>query len=123
MSRDKDDSLDKLFGTSTPETIAPDDESEEVSKAVALAYDSSDKDNAPTVAASGVGALAQRIVEEAIASGVQVHKDADLVEILAATEVGDEIPVEAFVAVAEILRYVYEANGQKIPAGNTPNQG
>jgi len=40
-----------------------------------------------------------------------VRKDADLAEILDALEIESEIPLEAFAAVAEILTYVYRANG------------
>ncbi len=79
-------------------------------KAVALSRGSDETDKGPTVLATGTGFLADRIVEEAFKAGVAVRTDADLVEILSATEVGEEIPIEAFVAVAEILRYVYERN-------------
>ncbi|WP_425405988.1 EscU/YscU/HrcU family type III secretion system export apparatus switch protein [Hwanghaeella sp.] len=79
-------------------------------KAVALSRGADGDDKAPTVLASGTGFLADRIVEEAFRAGVAVRTDADLVEILSATEVGEEIPIEAFIAVAEILRYVYERN-------------
>lgn len=79
-------------------------------KAVALSRGAEHEDNGPTVLASGTGFLADRIVEEAFKAGVAVRTDADLVEILSATEVGEEIPIEAFIAVAEILRYVYERN-------------
>jgi len=83
--------------------------------AVALSYQPTDEDQAPVVSASGRGYLAERIIEMAEESGVPVQSDSDLVELLAATEVGEEIPVEAFIAVAEILRYVYELNGKKPP--------
>lgn len=79
-------------------------------KAVALSRGADRDDKGPTVLASGTGFLADRIVEEAFRAGVAVRTDADLVEILSATEVGEEIPIEAFIAVAEILRYVYERN-------------
>ena len=42
--------------------------------------------------------------------GVRVREDADLAEMLAAADIDTEIPVEAFIAVAEILRFVYAAN-------------
>jgi flagellar biosynthesis protein len=35
--------------------------------------------------------------------------------MLAAADIDTEIPVEAFIAVAEILRYVYAANGTQMP--------
>ena len=81
-------------------------------QAVALSYDKSLTDSAPVVTASGQGHLARRIIEEAEKHGVTIHQDEDLVSLLAATEIGQEIPVEAFVAVAEILRYIYQKNGE-----------
>jgi flagellar biosynthesis protein len=77
--------------------------------AVALSYERG-RDAAPLVVASGRGGLAERIVAAARASGVAVHVDPDLVELLAAVELGTTIPVEAFVAVAQILSHLYRAN-------------
>lgn len=77
--------------------------------AVALAHDP-DNPNLPTVTASGRGAVAEQILQVAFAHGVKVRTDPDLAEVLAAVEVDTVIPVEAFVAVAEILAYVYRAN-------------
>ncbi len=79
--------------------------------AVALRYDL-DPAHVPKIIASGQGALAESILQAAFAAGVKVRKDADLTELLAAMELGEDIPAEAFVAVAEILRYVFEANGK-----------
>lgn len=47
----------------------------------------------------------------AFANGVKVREDADLAELLSAVDLESEIPLEAFTAVAEILSYVYRANG------------
>lgn len=83
--------------------------------AVAIRYQPVDSSSAPKVVASGRGWVAERILEAAFAHGVRVREDADLAEILAAVDLDEEIPVEAFVAVAEILRYVYAANGTQPP--------
>jgi flagellar biosynthesis protein len=77
--------------------------------AVALSYDRAE-DAAPRVVASGRGDVAERIVALAKASGVAVHEDADLVELLAAVDLGTTIPVEAFMAVAQILSHLYRLN-------------
>ena len=82
--------------------------------AVAVGYDTGAA-AAPTVLASGKGALAEQILEIAFAAGVKVRQDADLAEILSLVDVGEEIPAEAFVAVAEVLQYVYQANRQAPP--------
>ncbi len=82
--------------------------------AVALRYDPP-RDEAPRVVAKGRGEIARQILEIAFAQGVKVREDADLVELLNAVELDTEIPLEAFVAVAEILAYVYRANA-RMPA-------
>ncbi len=84
--------------------------------AVALRYDRRD-DKAPQVVASGRGALAERILALAFAHGVKVREDADLAEILAAVEIGQQIPLAAFAAVAEILFYLYQVNERQAAAG------
>lgn len=77
--------------------------------AVALRFDP-ETGKTPTVAASGYGHVAERILDLAFAAGVKVRRDADLAEILAAVDLDMEIPPEAFAAVAEILSYIYELN-------------
>ncbi len=79
--------------------------------AVALSYTPSNEDSAPKIVASGRGWFAEKILEIAFANDVKVREDPDLAEMLAAVDLDSEIPVEAFIAVAEILRYVYAANG------------
>lgn len=80
------------------------------SVAVALGY-RRDSDPAPRVLAGGRGAVAEQIIRIALDSGVKLREDADLASVLAAIEVDSPIPVEAFAAVAEILSYLYRANG------------
>ena len=72
-----------------------------------------------------VGAIAEQILNIAFAQGVRVREDADLAQLLAAVDVDSEIPVEAFAAVAEILVYVWRANGAAADPnslGPEPNQ-
>jgi flagellar biosynthesis protein len=66
--------------------------------------------SAPRIVASARGFAAERILELAFANGVKVREDADLAEMLAAVDIGDEIPFAAFSAVAEILAYIYRAS-------------
>ncbi|MGH7124679.1 MAG: EscU/YscU/HrcU family type III secretion system export apparatus switch protein [Stellaceae bacterium] len=90
--------------------------------AVALRYNRAEAD-APQVVASGRGATAERILQLAFEHGVKVREDADLAELLAAVEVGNQIPIAAFAAVAEILVYIYRANRTQPPPharGATP---
>ncbi len=80
--------------------------------AVAVALSDAPGAAPPTVLATGRGALAEQILNIAFANGIKVRQDADLVQILAAIDVDSPIPTEAYAAVAEILSYVYRANGQ-----------
>ena len=79
--------------------------------AVALGYDM-EKNNAPIVVAKGQGHIAKKIVQIALDEGIEIHQDADLVQILKAVDIDAEIPLEAFGAVAEIISYIYKANGK-----------
>ncbi|MGE0251764.1 MAG: EscU/YscU/HrcU family type III secretion system export apparatus switch protein [Dongiaceae bacterium] len=78
--------------------------------AVAIEHDIK-TDTVPTVVATGRGLVAEQILSIAFANGVKVREDPDLAQMLAELEVGWQIPLEAFMAVAEILSYVYRANG------------
>jgi flagellar biosynthesis protein len=76
--------------------------------AVALTFDPA-APTVPTVVASGRGAIAEQILALAFEHGIKVRQDANLVEILAALELGSDIPIAAFAAVAEIMAHVYRA--------------
>ncbi|MDO4303504.1 MAG: EscU/YscU/HrcU family type III secretion system export apparatus switch protein [Bacillota bacterium] len=64
------------------------------------------KDEAPTVIASGKGALAERIIEKAREAEVPVHRDDKLADTLSRLDIGDMIPPELYEVVAEILVFV-----------------
>lgn len=81
--------------------------------AVALGYDQT-KHNAPVVLAKGQGHVAEKIIQIAIDQGIEIRQDADLLQILKAVDIDEEIPVEAFAAVAKIISYIYQKNGQKL---------
>ncbi|HHQ41989.1 MAG TPA: type III secretion protein [Chromatiales bacterium] len=83
-------------------------------RAVALRYDGR---GAPRVTAAGGGALAERIVAAAREHGVPLHEDPALAEALAAVPVGEEIPPELYVAVAEVLAFVFLVHGRGTDPG------
>jgi flagellar biosynthesis protein len=62
---------------------------------------------APKVVAAGQGLIAERILEIAAAAGVPIREDAALVNALQALDLGQEIPEDLFVAVAEALAWAY----------------
>lgn len=74
-------------------------------QAIALTYQASD--SAPRVVAKGRGVIAQRIIEEAKAHRVFVHESKELVALLMQVDLDDHIPPALYLAVAEILAWVY----------------
>ena len=78
--------------------------------AVALKYDP-ERAAAPIVLAMGERKLAQRIKELARESGVPMVENVPLARaLLAAGRVGEPIPAEFYVAVAELLAFVYRTS-------------
>ena len=70
---------------------------------VALSYD---EVGAPTVTASGDGLVAEAIIERAREFDVPVIQDPKLAQLLSEVPLGEEIPVELYQAVAEILVFI-----------------
>lgn len=77
--------------------------------AVALAYERG-VNTAPLIAAKGKGYIAEQIIRVALENGVEIREDADLATVLSGIDIGEPIPVEAYMAVAEILSYIYRTN-------------
>lgn len=86
-------------------------EQKTVNKAVAIVYDESES-AAPRVVASGKGIVAEKIIATAREAGVHIKEDPNLVEILAKIPLGNEIPVELYQTVAEVLAFVYQVNNK-----------
>lgn len=80
-----------------------------IEKAVAILYDEA-RGSAPKVVASGKGNMAAKIIETARAAGIHIQEDPDLVEVLSKIPIGNEIPVELYQTVAEVLAFVYRVN-------------
>lgn len=84
-------------------------------RAVALRYKPG-KDRAPKVAAKGSGAVAENILRLAREHGIPVKEDPDLLAVLGGLDIEQEIPADVYLAVAELLAFVYSLNGKKAPA-------
>ena len=74
--------------------------------AVALQYGAGDA--APVVVASGMGYMAEKIIETAADAGVPIYEDNSLATALAQLKLGQEIPEDLYKAIVEI--YVYFLN-------------
>lgn len=74
--------------------------------AVALTY--GQNQGAPKVVAKGRGLIAKAIIERARQSGIYVHESEDLVGLLMKVELDQEIPPQLYLAVAELLAWLYQ---------------
>ncbi|NMB34959.1 MAG: hypothetical protein GX989_01590 [Firmicutes bacterium] len=63
-------------------------------------------DNAPRIVAFGKGELAEKIIQTARENNIPLHEDPELVQALSSLEIGREIPVELYQAIAEVLAFV-----------------
>lgn len=81
--------------------------------AIALAYGTNQ--GAPKVVAKGRGIIAQAIIERAKQHGIFVHESEDLVGLLMQVELDQEIPAQLYLAVAELLAWLYRLEHQPAP--------
>lgn len=80
--------------------------------AIAIKY-KSDIDKAPKIVAKGKGIVASNIIKRAKSSDVFINEDENLANKLYNIELGNEIPLELYEAVASILAFVYEIDEEK----------
>jgi flagellar biosynthesis protein len=82
--------------------------------AAALEYDA-ESDAAPRVVARGRGTIAEKIIALAREHNIPIRSDPGLVQLLSRLEIDEQIPVDLYRAVAEILAFVYQANSRYGP--------
>ncbi|MFC3093048.1 flagellar biosynthesis protein FlhB [Alteromonas sediminis] len=90
---------------------------EKTKRAIGLKYspgsgEDYDKKVAPKVIAKGEGKLAESILELAQASGVLVHEDPYLMEFLSLLDLGQDIPEELYMVIAELIAYSHYLQGK-----------
>lgn len=78
--------------------------------AVALHYDGA---NAPRVTAKGTGLMAEKIIELAKEHDIPLQVDPALVKVLSSVPLGDEIPRELYLAIAEVIAFAYLLSGKR----------
>lgn len=83
---------------------------EDLRQAVALFYDG---ENTPTITAKGEGHTAQEIIDIAQASGVTLCENKPLLELLMTLELGEEIPENLYIAIAQIIAFAYRLQGKQ----------
>jgi flagellar biosynthesis protein len=79
--------------------------------AVALEYEKGSRE-APRVIAKGRGIIAERIIALAEENDIFIEANPMLAKALSGVEIDDEIPVELFEAVAEVIGFVLRARSR-----------
>lgn len=77
--------------------------------ATALKYDGQ---NAPLIVAKGHGQLAADIIAVAREHGILIHEDAELSKLLSQLELGEQIPRELYLVIAELIAFSYVIQGK-----------
>jgi len=90
---------------------------DDILRAIALQYDG---DNAPTVTASGEGAIAEEILRIAREHNIPLKEDSLLAELLSDLNLGEEIPPMLYRVIAEVIAYAYLVSG-KVPVKKGEN--
>ena len=88
------------------------------SLAVALKY--APGDAAPKVVAKGRGLIADEIISRAKAHGVFVHESPELVTLLSQVDLDDHIPPTLYIAVAELLAWLYRVEQKELSQNTLP---
>jgi len=83
--------------------------------AVALRWDGG---GAPRVIAKGRNEIAERILALAREHDVPVREDSELTALLAQVELGEEIPAELYLAVAQVIAFAYQVSGKTMPTAS-----
>lgn len=73
-------------------------------KAAALRYE--ENLTAPVVTASGMGFIADKIIEKAEENEVPIVYNKELTDLLCNVDVGEDIPSDLYEAIAHIIAYV-----------------
>ncbi|QFU23464.1 EscU/YscU/HrcU family type III secretion system export apparatus switch protein [Shewanella eurypsychrophilus] len=68
--------------------------------------------HAPTVTATGKGTVADEIINLAEQAGIHIHQDPHLSVFLQRLELGEEIPKELYLLIAELIAFTYMLEGK-----------
>ena len=91
-------------------------------QAAAVTYDGADvrRSRAPRIVAKGQGLVAEEIIERARAAGVPIHVSRELAALLTQVDLDQHIPPALYIAVAEVLAWVYRLEGRSAPPATAP---
>jgi flagellar biosynthesis protein len=89
--------------------MSQDDNKPQIRQAVALSFDGK---TAPKVTASGKDLVAEEIIALAKEAGIHIHQDPNLSEFLQLLEIGEAVPKELYLLIAELIAFVYMLDGK-----------
>jgi flagellar biosynthesis protein len=84
-------------------------DSDKTKTATALQYSGK---QAPTITAKGHGELADDIISLARQHGILVHQDDQLSQLLSQLQLGEQIPPQLYVVIAELIAFSYVLQGK-----------
>ncbi|WP_275659045.1 EscU/YscU/HrcU family type III secretion system export apparatus switch protein [Shewanella sp. Isolate8] len=110
MMSSTDDLEDKLHGNSGNNSNSNSyNNPHRPTQAAALRYDGK---SAPQITAKGEDLVAEEIIAIAKEAGIYIHQDANLSNFLQKLEIGEEIPKELYLLIAELIAFVYMLDGK-----------
>lgn len=77
-----------------------------VKKATAIKYEQGY--DVPIITAAGMGYIADKILEKAKENKVAIVENEELANLLSNVDVGSEIPIELYDAIAKVIAYVMD---------------
>jgi len=80
-----------------------------IKKATAIKYEKGYE--VPIVTAAGMGYIADEIIKTAEESKVPIIQNEELANLLTNVDIGSEIPVELYNAIAKVIAYVMDIDG------------
>ncbi|MFC1528384.1 EscU/YscU/HrcU family type III secretion system export apparatus switch protein [Candidatus Latescibacterota bacterium] len=69
-------------------------------------------DPAPRLVAKGAGIIAEKILQAAREANIPIHEDPDLLALLMTLNIDEVVSPEMYVAVAEVLAFIYRMNNR-----------
>ena len=79
-----------------------------IDEVIALKYEG---EGAPRVTAKGRGEIAKQILAIANEHEIPLYQDEQLSALLSQIDLGDEIPHQLYLAVAKVISFIYQLNG------------
>jgi len=77
-----------------------------IKKATAIKYEQGY--DVPIITAAGMGYIADKILEKAKENKVAIVENEELANLLSNVDVGSEIPIELYDAIAKVIAYVMD---------------